>query len=189
MFLLTKPNEERIRRFLSTQKEEAFTYQEADIAAYQSPRGYKVDHNRIKLGEGADVFLKSVEAIKRWEMFNIGWLELCWPNAPIEIGTTVAVLVDLRCCWSLNACRITRVFDEDPRRYGFAYGTLPGHAESGQESFIVEWNSDDDSVWYDLFAYSRPNQILAKLGYPVARALQKRFARDSMRAMRRWSES
>ena len=189
MFLLTKPNEERIRGFLFSQKDERFTYPEADIARHQSPRGYTLDHNRIKLGEGADVFRRAVEAIRRWEMFNIGWLQLCWPDAPIEVGSTVAVLAALRFCWSLNACRIARVFDEDLRRYGFAYGTLPDHAERGQESFIVEWNIDDDSVWYDLSAYSRPNQLIAKLGYPFARALQKRFARDSMQAMLRGAAS
>jgi uncharacterized protein (UPF0548 family) len=191
MFLLTKPNEAQVRQFLSSQKDQPFSYPDSDITAGLSPRGYTRDHNRIKLGEGADVFRKAVEALKRWEMFNIGWLQLCWPHAPIEIGTTVGVLADLRCCWSLNACRIARVFDEDRdvRRYGFAYGTLPEHVERGQESFIVERHSSDDSVWYDIFAYSRPNQLPAKLGYPVTRALQKRFARDSMQAMLRSSAS
>jgi uncharacterized protein (UPF0548 family) len=189
MFLLTKPNREGIRRFLSSQKDQPFSYLDADIAARESPRGYTFDHNRIKLGEGADAFRRAVEALERWEMFNIGWLQLCWPDAPIEIGTMVAVLADLRCVWSLNACRIARVFDEqeDVRRYGFVYGTLPDHVERGQESFIVEWNRVDDSVWYDLAAYSQPNQLLAKLGYPLTRALQKRFARDSMQAMLRGS--
>lgn len=191
MFLLTKPTDERIRQFISSQKDQPFSYPDAnsDIAAGQSPPGYVRDHHRIKLGDGAEVFRTAIDALRRWEMFNIGWLRLCWPDAPIEIGTTVAVLADLRCFWSLNACRITRVFDDDGEisRYGFAYGTLPDHVESGQESFIVEWNSTDDSVWYDLSAYSRPNQWLAKLGYPVTRALQKRFARDSMQAMVRGS--
>jgi uncharacterized protein (UPF0548 family) len=189
MFLLTKPNEQRIRQFIFSQKERLFSYSDADIAAGQSPPGYVRDHNRIKLGEGAEAFQTAVAAVKRWEMFNIGWLRLCWPDAPIEIGTTVAVLANLRCFWSLNACRIARVFDQDGevKKYGFAYGTLPDHVESGQESFIVEWNSTDDSVWYDLSAYSRPNQLLSKLGYPVTRALQKRFARDSMQAMVRGS--
>jgi len=189
MFLLTKPNREGIRRFLSSQKDQPFSYLDADIAARESPRGYTFDHNRINLGEGADAFRRAVEALERWEMFNIGWLQLCWPDAPIEIGTMVAVLADLRCVWSLNACRIARVFDEqeDVRRYGFVYGTLPDHVERGQESFIVEWNRVDDSVWYDLAAYSQPNQLLAKLGYPLTRALQKRFARDSMQAMLRGS--
>lgn len=189
MLLLTKPNAERIRRFILSQKDQPFSYPSVDITAGQSPRGYTRDHNRIKLGDGADAYRRACEAIRRWEMFNIGWLHLCWPDAPIEIGTTVAVLADLRFLWSLNACRVERVIDEegDVRRFGFAYGTLPEHVESGQESFIVEWNKSDDSVWYDLFAYSRPNQLLAKLGYPVARALQKRFARDSMQAMLRSS--
>lgn len=188
MFLLRKPNEERIRQFISSQKDQPFS-SNADIAARHAPAGYVKDHNRIRLGDGADSFQRAVEAVERWEMFNIGWLVLCWPDAPIEIGATVAVLADLRCFWSLNACRIARVFDEEGeiRRFGFAYGTLPEHVERGQESFVVEWNRNDDSVWYDLSAYSRPNQLLAKLGYPVTRALQKRFARDSMRAMLRGS--
>jgi uncharacterized protein (UPF0548 family) len=191
MFLLTKPNEERIRRFLTSQMDQPFSYPDADVTSRQSPPGYVRDHNRIKLGEGADVFRRAVEAVKRWEMFNIGWLHVCRPDAPIEIGITVAVLADLGWLWSLNACRIARVFDEDGdvRRYGFAYGTLPEHVERGQESFTVEWNHTDDSVWYDLAAYSRPNQLLAKLGYPVTRALQKRFARDSVQAMLRSSAS
>jgi uncharacterized protein (UPF0548 family) len=189
MFLLTKPDRERIRQFLSSQKDQPFSYSDADIAAGQSPPGYVRDHNRIKLGEGVEVFQTAIGALRRWEMFNMGWLRLCWPDAPIEIGTTVAVLADLRCFWSLNACRIARVFDDDGevKRYGFAYGTLPDHVERGQESFIVEWNGADDSVWYDLSAYSRPNQLLARLGYPITRALQKRFARDSMAAMLRGS--
>jgi uncharacterized protein (UPF0548 family) len=151
------------------------------------PRGYTADHNRIKLGEGSQVFTNAVEALKRWEMFDIGWLELCWPDAPIEAGSGVTVLAHHLGFWSLNACRIISVIDEDGegRRYGFIYGTLPDHAERGQERFTVEWQHNDDSVWYDILAYSRPNVLLARLGYPVTRLLQKRFARDSMTTMLR----
>jgi uncharacterized protein (UPF0548 family) len=71
------------------------------------------------------------------------------------------------------------------QRFGFAYGTLPGHAESGEERFTVEWHEADGAVWYDILAFSRPRRLLARLGYPLARRLQKRFARDSAAAMRR----
>jgi hypothetical protein len=64
-------------------------------------------------------------------------------------------------------------------------GTLPGHAESGEERFTVEWREADGAVWYDILAFSRPRQLLARLGYPFARRLQRRFARDSAAAMRR----
>jgi uncharacterized protein (UPF0548 family) len=49
----------------------------------------------------------------------------------------------------------------------------------------VGWDEADDAVWYDILAFSRPQQFLARLGYPLARRLQKRFARDSAAAMRR----
>jgi uncharacterized protein (UPF0548 family) len=67
----------------------------------------------------------------------------------------------------------------------FAYGTLPGHAESGEERFLVEWDRTTDAVHYDILAFSRPRHPLARLGYPLTRRVQRRFARDSATAMRR----
>ena len=86
----------------------------------------------------------------------------------------------------MNACRIVYVIDEQgsSERYGFAYGTLPDHMERGEERFTVEFDTDDQTVWYDLYAFSRPT-MLARLAYPFARALQKRFASDSKAAMQR----
>jgi uncharacterized protein (UPF0548 family) len=75
--------------------------------------------------------------------------------------------------WWLNAARIVYVIDE-PRWFGFAYGTLPGHVERGEERFSVEW-LDDDTVWYDLMAFSRPHYWGARLVKPLARRLQRRF--------------
>jgi uncharacterized protein (UPF0548 family) len=69
------------------------------------------------------------------------------------------------------------------KRFGFAYGTLAEHAESGEERFTVEWDRDEDTVWYDILAFSRPRNSLARLGYPLSRLLQKRFAKDSKAAM------
>jgi uncharacterized protein (UPF0548 family) len=68
-------------------------------------------------------------------------------------------------------------------RVAFAYGTLPGHAAAGEERFAVEWHRADDAVWYDLSAFSRPRHPLMRLGRPLARRQQRRFGRDSARAM------
>ena len=113
------------------------------------------------------------------------WVNLHRASAPIQVGTDVAVLVRHFGFYSLNACRIVYVVDEESpvKRFGFAYGTLGEHAESGEERFTVEWSRDDDSVWYDILAFSRPRQMLARLGYPLSRLLQKRFAEDSKAAM------
>ena len=101
-------------------------------------------------------------------------------------GVTVAVVVRHFGFWSLNACRIIYVLEEetdDVRRTGFAYGTLADHAEAGEERFVIEWKRADDSVWYDLYAFSRPRHLFARLGYPISRMLQRRFAQESKQAM------
>lgn len=183
MFLSARPTDQMISRFLDSQRELPFTYPSVGDWSC-APHGYITDHNRIRIGKGEHTYNKAVEAIGRWTMFDIGWLRLCWPTAPIESGSTVAVLAQHFGFWSLNACRIAGVIDED-RLYGFTYATLPDHAERGQERFLIEWRAVDDSVWYDILAYSKPNQWLARLGYPFTRMLQKRFARDSMSALLR----
>jgi uncharacterized protein (UPF0548 family) len=117
------------------------------------------------------------------------WIELCWPDAPIEAGATVAVLVSHLGFWSLNACRIVYVIEESEKlqRYGFAYGTLPRHGALGEERFTVEHDRDNENVWYDLYALSRPGPF-ARLAYSYTRALQKQFARDSIAAMQKFSQ-
>src|SRR5262249_16001520 len=64
-------------------------------------------------------------------------------------------------------------------------GGVAERGEAGEEGFTVEWDEAGSAVWYDILAFSRPQQLLARLGYPFARRLQKRFARDSAAAMRR----
>jgi hypothetical protein len=71
-------------------------------------------------------------------MFDMPWVQLCWPNAVVEPGATVAVLISHLGFWSLNACRVVYVVDEhgSSEKYGFAYGTLPDHGER-EERFTV----------------------------------------------------
>jgi uncharacterized protein (UPF0548 family) len=178
---------DRLRDFLAAQSKLELIYPVVGATAAVPPTGYVVDRTRIKLGEGAGAFAAAKAALGRWEQFRLGWVE-AWPaETPIQAGQVVAVIARLFGLWWLNACRIVYVVSEEApvQRYGFAYGTLPEHAESGEERFIVEWHEADDAVWYDILAFSRPRQLLARLGYPFARRLQKRFARDSAAAMRR----
>jgi uncharacterized protein (UPF0548 family) len=183
MFLLRKPSPSLIRAFLEEQTKLAFTYSAVGATAAAPPVGYVVDHTRIKLGTGQAAFAAAKDALHKWEQFRLGWVEPCWPDTPIEPEKVVGVLARTCCLWSLNACRIAYVVNE-PRRFGFAYGTLHDHVESGEELFTVEWH-EDDVVWYDILAFSQPNHFLARLGYPLVRRLQQRFARDSAASMQR----
>jgi uncharacterized protein (UPF0548 family) len=60
---------------------------------------------------------------------------------------------------------------EEPNRRGFAYGTLPGHPESGEEAFFVE-RTPQDQVWLDIRAFSRPARLYSRLGGPMTRKVQ-----------------
>jgi len=186
MFCSSKPNRNAISEFISAQRNQKFSYAEVGGSRQQAPNGYTADHNRIKLGQGVNVFERAKCAIGQWKMFDMPWIDLCWPDTPIEPGASVAVLVSHLGFWSMNACRIVYVIEEygSSERYGFAYGTLPEHEEIGEERFMVEFNPYDQAVWYDLYAFSQPG-TLARLAYPFARALQKRFARDSKSAMQK----
>jgi uncharacterized protein (UPF0548 family) len=185
MFLLSEPNEKQVRVFLEAQREKPFSYAEIGASRQSPPAGYNLDHNRMNLGEGAQKFAQAVRAIQNWQMFRLGWVRVFDWSAPIEVGTCAAVIVRHFGIYSLNACRIVYVLDEDTpiKKYGFAYGTLSEHAERGEERFSVEWNLEDNVVSYDLLAFSQPRHPLAKLGYPFSRMLQKRFAHDSKQAM------
>jgi uncharacterized protein (UPF0548 family) len=184
VYSLRKPSDGEIRAFLAAQKDQPFSYAHVGASKQRPPRGYTADHNRVRLGEGPEVFERAKKAIREWKMFAMPWIRLCWPDTPIKEDATVAVLVSHAGFWSLNAARIVYVLEENgaDKKFGFAYGTLLEHGERGEERFTVEHHAKDQSVWYDVCAFSKPN-LFASLGYPFARYLQKRFARDSLNAM------
>ena len=185
MFSLRKPSVESIRGFLKTQAVLDFSYPAVGATATSQPAGYVTDRTRIMLGSGEPIFLAAKAALQRWEHFRLGWVELWSPDTPIQSGEVVAIMAWASGLWSLNFCRIVYVVDESGpiSKFGFAYGTLPGHVESGEELFQIEWDQNTKSVWYDILAFSRPNHFLTRLGYPLVRHTQKRFGRDSAAAM------
>jgi len=187
MFFLTTPTENVIRHFLAAQEFSRFSYPYVGKSREGTgPAGYVTDHNRVQLGFGLETFELAKNAIRQWKMFAMPWVSLCWPNAPISLNTNVAILISHFGFWSLNASRIAYLVEDHCHceRYGFAYGTLLEHAERGEERFTVEFYAKDESVWYDLFSFSRP-RAAARIAYPLTRSLQRRFAIDSVLAMKR----
>ncbi len=87
--------------------------------------------------------------------------------------------------WSLNGCRVVYTLGDRQTgsTFGFAYGTLTNHAETGEENFEVSLRPETEEVIYRIRAVSKPRAALAKLGYPLTRMLQARFRRDSIAAM------
>jgi uncharacterized protein (UPF0548 family) len=186
VFFFSSPSDAQIEQFLLRARGSNFSYPEVGATASKTPSNYNVDHNRISLGKGDKTWQQAMEAVKTWKMFDLGWVRVCRSSGTAARGDTVAVLARFFNRYSLNACRIVYLIGEGNvgERFGFAYGTLTDHAERGEERFIVERDASG-AVWYDILAFSQPNQILVRLGYPFARRLQKKFAADSLAAMAR----
>lgn len=182
MFLIRESSEADAARFVASQRDLPFTYTEVGATNATPPAGYNVDHNRIQLGSGEATYRRAVDALKHWRHFDLGWVVIVPRGVPVEVGAVVAVKARAFGTWSLSATRIVYVIDE-ARCFGFAYGTLPDHVERGEERFLIEW-LPDDTVWYSILAFSRPRHPLVRLSAPLARRLQKQFARDSLNRMK-----
>jgi uncharacterized protein (UPF0548 family) len=189
MFTLRKPAATWIDAVLRLQRRLPFSYREAGATRDEiTPAGYRSAVHRVCLGEGAETFARAKEAIRGWKMFPPEFLQVCWPHAPIEPGSTVGILCRSFGLWSMHVCRIVYVVDDSlgpAERFGFAYGTLPHHFECGEERFLVEWDHADNRVWYEVRMFCRPPNWLARLGEPIVCRLQKRFGVLTKKAMHR----
>jgi uncharacterized protein (UPF0548 family) len=186
LFTFSQPNDRQLEAILRNHQNAPFSYPRVgETQQGNIPKGYNIDHNRVKLGVGASVFMAGKEALQRWKMFQLGWLQVFPPNAEIRNNSVVAVVISHFGFWSVNLSRIVYVEESERRQrlFAFAYGTLEEHAETGEERFAVSCDPDDHSVWFDILAISKPRHLLAKVGYPFSRGLQRRFARDSLAAM------
>lgn len=157
------------------------TYAEVGQTRGSMPSGYHHLRRRVVVGVGAERFEEAAQAVLGWDMHRRAGVSVR-PSSESVVEDAVAVL---RLGWGrigVNApVRVVYVVDE-PRRRGFAYGTLPGHPESGEEAFVVELQ-DDDEVTFTISAFSRPSTLLARAGGPISRRIQSWITRRYLRAV------
>lgn len=180
MLLVLRPSNELISAVLGQQSSEALTYSPVGLSS-AARAGFSHDHVRARIGEGVRALERARDALARWQQFP-EWASVLPEYAPMEVSRTVVVLARHFGFWSLNACRIVEVFEGESGVCGFAYGTLREHAECGEERFLIEL-AEDGSVWYEIRATSRPRAWAARSAFPLARAVQARFRRDSVARM------
>lgn len=144
------------------------------------PDGFHPNPGSGEVGFGPEDFELAKAAIRDWRMFP-DWV-LLWPRGPIAVGEIAIAGTRVLGVWAANACRIAQIIDE-PRRFGFVYATVAGHALEGAERFIVH-RAPDDRVTYEVFSISRTASLIPRLTLPILRGIQRRFARDSVAAMR-----
>jgi len=185
MFLARRPTPSVIDRFLRESQDLPLSYGPVGIVRTSTAR-QDLDEVTVAIGRGRADFERARAALLGWKQFDIGWVELFPRDASVAVGTTVAVAIRHLGFWSLNGCRV--LYDvgspDDVARFGYAYGTLTNHAESGEELFEVFIDPGTEDVVYRIRATSRPQAMLARLGQPIVRALQARFRDHSVAAMK-----
>lgn len=146
----------------------ALTYSEVGgTAELDLPGGYKYLHRVRELP--LDAFDAAAERLMTWRIHETAGLRVSASSERVEPDAVVEMFLGPRWLGIRAVCRIVYVIDE-PDRVGFAYGTLPGHAERGEESFVIERRQD--VVRFIVRAFSNPATRLARLGGPVATAVQ-----------------
>ena len=186
MFLARRPSRQTIDRFLLDSQDLPLSYGPVGIVRAGTAR-QDLDEAIVAIGRGQTDFARARAALMAWKQFDIGWVETFPREAPVAVGTVVAVLIRHLGFWSLNGCRVLYSVGSlsDGARFGFAYGTLTNHAQAGEELFEVFIDPQTDEVMYRIRATSWPRATLARVGQPIVRALQARFRRHSAAAMKR----
>jgi uncharacterized protein (UPF0548 family) len=180
MFSLRRPSDGGLARMAASQSGLELTYSQAGATAGVMPAGYHHDRWTTDLGPyDDDRFQGAAQALRSWVVQRGAGITVV-PGTPVEPGLTFAFSLELPVGFVTAAGRVVYVTDE-PRRYGFAYGTLPAHPEEGEEAFHV--GRDGSRLLFTIAAFSRPRHPLARLGAPASRALQLRTTRAYQRAM------
>ncbi|TDZ77634.1 hypothetical protein DE4585_01128 [Mycobacteroides salmoniphilum] len=155
-----------------------FTYPEIGATVGELPSGYHHVRESRQLGTGRARFEEAAASLMRFGIQRGIGLPV-QTSAP-QAAEGVNVATHLWPFWAL--CRIVYVVDE-PNRRGFAYGTLRGHPETGEEVFIVRLDPSNDVVSVEITAFSKPSYWWVRMGNLVVKQLQRVVTQRYLRAL------
>ena len=152
------------------------------------PAGYRHVFRDAVIGSGPETLERAAEALLTWRMHRAAGLTVLPGSAA---RATPGAVVRLRIGWralSLTApCRVVYCLDQ-PCQRGFAYGTLPGHPERGEEAFLLHL-TDSGQVRFRISAFSRPATAPARVGGPVTVMLQEYVTSRYIAALTRLTQA
>lgn len=189
MFFLRPPSDARVVAELRKLVDAPFTHAPVGLICdtlTEAPAGFRLDAYGTELGRGPDTFDRARGAIARLDNYPRSFTRVVTVDDVLREGSLFATVATHLGFSSMHPCRVIAVVDES-HLFSLCFGTLPGHAESGEERFQVVRR--DDVVRYEVQAFSRPHDPLARLGAPVTRHYQKRFQRETLTTMKRLSAS
>ncbi|MGH3961194.1 DUF1990 family protein [Mycobacterium sp.] len=154
------------------------TYPEVGATAGPPPPGYRHLGFATQIGAGQKRFDDAADALMHWGMQRGAGLRVIASSEVVTVGAVALVGIGF-----LQApCRVVYVIDE-PEVRGFAYGTLPGHPESGEERFVVRHDPVTAAVFAEVSAFSRPVTWWTRAGGPITTLAQRVIAKRYVRAV------
>lgn len=180
--------EDSIERLRRTAESGELTYEEVGATLRGAmPAGY--DHVTVSgvVGRGADAFARARTGLSQWQTHTMRGVRVRPRGAPVVVGTTVVTALGVRAVAVAAPCRVVVVVD-DPQRFGFAYGTLPGHPETGEESFVATVDPDG-TVRLHVRAFSKPAGRLRRATGPATHMASLVMAHAYVRSLRHFVEA
>jgi uncharacterized protein (UPF0548 family) len=148
------------------------------------PQEFRHDRYEAVLGQGHEAYQRAVAGLRTWKAHRLPGIRIFPNQQEIVTGATVVVTLGTPVVAVAVPCRIVSVIDGQTR-WGFAYGTLPGHPEQGEEAFIVAIDPDE-TVRFEIEAFSRPGDPLVRLSGPIGVDIQKSWTAGYLRALKRF---
>lgn len=173
------------RNLRSAHRNDDLTYENIgmSLAPADAPppegRWHTMNESRV-VGHGRAVFDAVGYALMHWQLHEGAGFFVASPGGVVRKEETIGIGLPIWVMGVTAVCRVVAIVD-GPNRIGFAYGTLPGHPEQGEESFVVELR-DDDSVVFTIRAISRPAAWFTRLAGPIASSVQRRATKRYLAA-------
>ncbi len=157
------------------------TYQPVGATGGELPEGFHHLRRSQLLGYGQAVFDRAAQDLMTWQVQRRAGLRIDTSADVAAPGVVIISGIGVGPFRLSVPCRVVAVIDE-PGAKGFAYGTLAGHPEQGEERFTVTLEADGRVVLH-IVAFSRPATWWARAGGPVTAAVQRRVTERYLRAL------
>jgi uncharacterized protein (UPF0548 family) len=149
------------------------TYAEVGATAGELPAGYHHVHAE-RFERAADDMLAGLVQRRAGARIRLS-------DVPLREGTRVEMRLRLGPLAFVIPCLVVWA-ERTADSCGFAYGTLPGHPERGEERFVLRLTASGDVI-FTIVAFSAPARWFTRLGGPLARVVQTWMTRRYLKAL------
>lgn len=157
------------------------TYLEVGATAGDLPTGYHHVRAERVVGHGRDSFERACDDLFAGRVQRRAGAEVHMSEVPIRLGSRLQMRLRLGPL-AFNAPCVVVWADRGARHCGFAYGTLAGHPERGEERFELILEPSGEVV-FRITAFSAPARWFTRIGGPLGRLVQARMTRRYLDAL------